>query len=162
MESYFEISHRFFASIISCRGIIMKVQKWLDYTWHGLPSWFKRWRICRRWRRPRFSPWVGMIPCRREWKSTLVLVPGESQGQKSLVGYSTWGHKESDMTQWLIHTHTGFSANLFSHLKCRFEDWERLFAHPLPYMNRKVSLLRWTSYHNNTSTQVGNGKRTYA
>ena len=24
---------------------------------------------------------------------------GESQGQRSLVGYSPWGHKESDMTE---------------------------------------------------------------
>ena len=27
-------------------------------------------------------------------------------GQKSLVGYSPWGHKELDMTEWLSHTHT--------------------------------------------------------
>ena len=60
------------------------------------------------------------------------------------------------------HTHTWFSAGLFSHLKCRSNDQERLFAHPLPYMNRRISLLRWTSCHNNTTTQVGNGKRTYA
>ena len=25
--------------------------------------------------------------------------PGESHGQRSLVGYSPWGHKESDMTE---------------------------------------------------------------
>ena len=25
-------------------------------------------------------------------------LPGESHGQRSLVGYSPWGHKESDMT----------------------------------------------------------------
>ena len=28
-----------------------------------------------------------------------VFLPGESHGQKSLVGYSPWGHKESDMTK---------------------------------------------------------------
>ena len=27
-------------------------------------------------------------------------------GQRSLVGYSRWGHKESDMTERLTHTHT--------------------------------------------------------
>ena len=26
-------------------------------------------------------------------------LPGESHGQRSLVGYSPWGHKESDMTE---------------------------------------------------------------
>ena len=30
---------------------------------------------------------------------TPVLLPGESHGQRSLVGYSPWGHKESDMTE---------------------------------------------------------------
>ena len=32
-------------------------------------------------------------------------LPGKSQGQRSLVGYSPWGHKESDMTEWMsVHT----------------------------------------------------------
>ena len=30
-----------------------------------------------------------------------VLLPGESRGQRSTVGYSPWGCKESDMTEWL-------------------------------------------------------------
>ena len=33
-----------------------------------------------------------------------VFLPGESHGQRSLVGYSPWGRQESDMTEWL-HTH---------------------------------------------------------
>ena len=28
-----------------------------------------------------------------------IFLPGESHGQKSLVGYSPWGHKESDATE---------------------------------------------------------------
>ena len=28
------------------------------------------------------------------------------QGQRSLVGYSPWGHKELDMTEWLSTAHT--------------------------------------------------------
>ena len=31
-------------------------------------------------------------------------------GQKSLVGYSPWGHKESDTTEWLTHTHIVFGV----------------------------------------------------
>ena len=42
---------------------------------------------CRRLR-CRFIPWVRKIPGRRKWQSTLVLFPGESHGQRSLVGYS--------------------------------------------------------------------------
>ena len=38
---------------------------------------------------------------RRKWPPTPGLLPGESHGQKSLVGYSPWGHKELDATEWL-------------------------------------------------------------
>jgi len=41
----------------------------------------------------------GKIPWRREWQSTPVFLPGKSHGQRSLVVYSPWGHKESDMTE---------------------------------------------------------------
>ena len=33
------------------------------------------------------------------WQPTLVFLPGESHGQRSLAGYSSWGHKESDTTE---------------------------------------------------------------
>ena len=33
-------------------------------------------------------------PWRREWQPTLVFLPGESHGQRSLVGYHPWSHKE--------------------------------------------------------------------
>ena len=51
-------------------------------------------------RRPRIDPWAGKIPWRREWLPSAVFLPGESHGQRSLVGYSLWGHKESDTTEW--------------------------------------------------------------
>ena len=31
--------------------------------------------------------------------TTPVFLPGKSNGQRSLVGYSPWGHKESDTTE---------------------------------------------------------------
>ena len=40
--------------------------------------------------RPRFNPWVGKIPWRRKWQCTPVFLPGESNGQRSLVGYNPW------------------------------------------------------------------------
>ena len=33
-----------------------------------------------------------------------VFLPGEFHGERSLVGYSSWGHKESDTTERLTHT----------------------------------------------------------
>ena len=35
-----------------------------------------------------------------------ILVLGEFQGQKSLVGYSPWGRKESERPEWLVHWHS--------------------------------------------------------
>ena len=35
---------------------------------------------------------------RREGQPTPIFLPGESHGQRSLVGFSPWGHKESDTT----------------------------------------------------------------
>ena len=35
------------------------------------------------------------------WHPTPVLLPGKSHGQRSLVGYSPWGRKESDTTEQL-------------------------------------------------------------
>ena len=46
-------------------------------------------------------PWVGMIPWRREWLPTPVILPGEFHGQRSLVGYSPQGHKKLDMIEQL-------------------------------------------------------------
>ena len=54
---------------------------------------------CRRSRRHVFDPWVGKMPWRRKWQPTPVCFPGESHGQRSLEGYSPWGHKESDITE---------------------------------------------------------------
>ena len=35
----------------------------------------------------------------KEMETTPVFLPGESHGQRSLVGCSLWGHKESDKTE---------------------------------------------------------------
>ena len=39
------------------------------------------------------------VTWRRKWQPTPVFLPGESHGQRSLVGYSPWGRKELDMTE---------------------------------------------------------------
>ena len=54
---------------------------------------------CRQRKRCGFDPWIGKIPWRRAWQSTPVFSPGESHGQKSLVGHSSWGRNESDTTE---------------------------------------------------------------
>ena len=46
-----------------------------------------------------FNRWVGKIPWRRTWQPTPVFLPRKFHGQKSLVGYSPQGHKESHITE---------------------------------------------------------------
>ena len=50
----------------------------------------------KRYKRLRFNSWVRKIPWRKALQPTPVFLPGESNGQRSLVGYSPWGSKESD------------------------------------------------------------------
>ena len=38
---------------------------------------------------------------RRKWQPTPVLLPGKFHGLRNLVGYSSWGHKQLDMTEQL-------------------------------------------------------------
>ena len=54
---------------------------------------------CRRYKRCRSDLWVERTPWRKKWQPTPVFLPGEAHGQRSLVGYSPWGWKDSDMTE---------------------------------------------------------------
>ena len=82
------------------------ITEWLTlnnnkYTWVELPRWPSSKEStcqCRRHKRCRFRLWFGKIPWKRKWQPTPVLLPGESHGQRSLVGYSPWGQKELDTT----------------------------------------------------------------
>ena len=57
-------------------------------------------------------PGFGRSPGEGNGNPTLLFLPGGFHGQRSLVGYSPWGCKESDMTEGLTHTHTS-SENMF-------------------------------------------------
>ena len=50
---------------------------------------------------PRFDIWIGKISWRRDRQPTPVFLLGESHGQRNLVIYSPWGHKELGMTEQL-------------------------------------------------------------
>ena len=45
------------------------------------------------------DPWVRKTPWRRKWQPALIFLLGKSHVQRSLVGYSPWGCKESDTTE---------------------------------------------------------------
>ena len=72
-----------------------------------------------------FDAWAGEIPSRRKWQPTPVFLPGMSQGQRCLVGYSPWGHKESDTTEQLNNrTHAPGSTPWCRSLGC---SWGLVF-----------------------------------
>ena len=57
-----------------------------------------------------FNSWVGKIPWRRAWQATPMFLPGESQGQRSLVGCSPWV-AESEVTERTAHTGSACSLS---------------------------------------------------
>ena len=64
---------------------------------------------CMKWMESLFSVFLRVKQLsvnwqRRQWHPTPVLLPGKSHGRRSLVGCSSWGPEESDMTEWL-HFH---------------------------------------------------------
>ena len=72
----------------------------------GLPRWLtgkEPARQCRRHRGCRYEPRVGKRPWRSTWQPTPAFLPGKPHGQRSLVSYSPWGHRDSDTTE---HPHT--------------------------------------------------------
>ena len=67
----------------------------------------------RRHKRCEVDPWVGNIPWRMSWQLTSVILPGESHGQKSLVGYS------SKSRTWL----SNFTHSLHSYSQTLLCSW---------------------------------------
>jgi len=65
-----------------------------------------------------FEPWVGKIPWRRKWQPTPISLMGKSHGQRNLVGYSPWDHKEFDMTEQLNNKNKYTLLTKFETSKC--------------------------------------------
>ena len=74
---------------------------------------------CGRYKTCRFDPWVRKTPWRRKWQPTPVFFPGESFGQRSLVGYTPWGRKESDITEHTTHKLVSGNLTKLYHLSRR-------------------------------------------
>ena len=85
----------------STSSSVIYLWEYVVYTLLTFSWWLRGKESACQCRRCGFDPWVRKIPWKREWQPTLVLLPGKSHGQRSLAGYSPWGHKESDTTWWL-------------------------------------------------------------
>ena len=87
-------------------------------------------------------------PERREWLPTPVFLPGESHGQRSLVGYSPLAYKKSDMTECLntfSHIHTTCIFNKYSFSTCFHRTWP-LFSKTLLIFSYKLGFFFLVSY----------------
>ena len=93
----------------------------------------------RRHMRLRFDPWVMKFPWRRKWQPTPKFLPGESHGQRSLVGYSPWGCRESDMTE---HACNWWTLWLVFHLRTTF--WNLPGS---PVAKSQCSQSRWPRFN---------------
>ena len=90
------------------------------FTFRGFPGDTRKEPTCqcRRQKRPGFGSWVGKIPWRRTREPTPVFFPGESYGQRSLVGYSSEGLKSRTRLRWLACTHAShtYKRQTLSHI----------------------------------------------
>ena len=60
---------------------------------YQLPRWLSGKESTCQCSRLGFDLWVRKISWRRKWLPTSVFLPGKFCGQRSLAGYSPWGHK---------------------------------------------------------------------
>ena len=127
--------------------------------WAGSPTgalrlrlpWWLRWsRICLQCGRPRNWSLSWEDPLEKGMLPTPVFLPGESQGQRSLVGYSPWTLKESDTTERLT-----LSLSLWGKIESgHYREWRVLErkGRKLEEGRLKDCLSQWCSsfstYHN--------------
>ena len=75
------------------QGCVLRECDWGSLEFGGLPWWLSGKESFCQCKRHGFDPWAKKIPWRRKWQPTPVSLPGESHGQRSLVGYSPPGCK---------------------------------------------------------------------
>ena len=97
------------------------IAKTTTILYSNLPPIKKKKRIHLHCGRPGIDTWIGKIPWKRDRLPTPVFWPGKSHAQRSLVGYSPLGCKESDMTK---HTAQELQHCLLIH-RC-FSDFKRV------------------------------------
>ena len=118
--------------------------------------WLSRQRICLQWEgagRCGFDPWVRKMTWRRKWEPTPVFLPGESHGQRSLVGLSPWvTNCETQLKQLRIHSCSAhpLPREFLTNGNLDFFPWISCFplihkeSLPTPVSAAKTIFLNWT------------------
>ena len=68
--------------------------------------WLRQSRICLRWRRPGFTPWVGKVPLEKRMATQSSIIAWWIPWTEKPGGCSLWSHKKSDTTEWLNNSST--------------------------------------------------------
>ena len=122
---------------------------WLQVTENsGLPRWISSKTIfwqCKRSRKHGFDPRDRNIPWRRKWQPTPVFLPGKSQGQIRLTGYSPWGHKRVGHNKLVMDRRAAIHGVAKS--RTRLSDWtEQLtqtFFFKKDFLKKKKKKTKW-------------------
>ena len=71
---------------------------------------------------------ISKLLSRKDWPPTPLFLPGGSHGQRSLVDYSPWGHKELDRIEKLTHTraHTHTQTHTQTHARTHTHTHARM------------------------------------
>ena len=80
----------------------------------------------RRHKRLGLDPWVRKTSWSQKWQPTSVFSSGKFQGQRSLVNYSPWNHKESDI-KLSTHTQGTFTSTRFAFIDVFFSHKTKQF-----------------------------------
>ena len=104
-------------------------------------------------RRLKLGPWVGKISRRKEWQPTPVFLPGEFDGQRSLVGNSPRGSQRV-RHKWVTNTLT-LSLNSETSIKIKNKEWNYESAW------RKTSMCLYASLNNHLSFIQGHLKKNF-
>ena len=90
-------------------------------------------------------PGSGRFPWRRKWQPAPVFMPEKSHEQRSLVGYSPWGHKELDTTELLTEQQLSNKNQIYIN-----DNSHQAMPSHTQWINKwgKIELLWWTVTQN--------------
>ena len=94
---------------------------------------------------PGSIPGLGRYPGDGNGNPLQCILPGEFHGQRSLVGYSSWHHKELDTTEWLTLTY--LCTIIYIYMKMKVAQSCPTFCDPmdcnLPGFSARLIIQAW-------------------
>ena len=101
---------------------------------------------------------ISKLLSRKEWPPTPLFLPGGSHGQRSLVDYSPWGHKELDRIEKLTHTR----AHTHTHTDTHTDTRTHTHAHTCAHAHTDTCTERETRVHMHARTRTHVHAHTHA